>query len=117
MPKQKQINLPKKIRVGTRWYSVEVVEAMRNKSEMGRIHYDRRTIELAKRTHHGVPFRLSALEETFWHELTHAILHDMGEHHLTTASRSWKSFPAACQRPFVLRGFDDKRRNDCVGET
>ena len=82
MPKQKQLNLPKKIRVGTRWYSVEVVEAMRNKSEMGRVHYDKRTIELAKRTHHGVPFRLSALEETFWHELTHAILHDMGEHQL-----------------------------------
>jgi Zn-dependent peptidase ImmA (M78 family) len=29
-----------------------------------------------------VPFRLAALEETFWHELTHAILHDMGEHQL-----------------------------------
>ena len=78
----KTLRLPKKIRVGTRWYSVEVVEAMQNKSEMGRIHYDTRTIELAKRTHHGVPFRLSALEETFWHELTHAILHDMGEHQL-----------------------------------
>ena len=36
MPKQKQLNLPKKIRVGTRWYSVEVVEAMRNKSEIDR---------------------------------------------------------------------------------
>ena len=82
MTRQKQLNLPKKIRVGTRWYSVEVVEAMQNKSEMGRVHYGRRTIELAKRTHHGVPFRLSALEDTFWHELTHAILHSMGEHEL-----------------------------------
>ena len=44
--------------------------------------YFERFSELAKRTHHGVPFRLSALEETFWHELTHAILHDMGEHQL-----------------------------------
>ncbi len=78
----KQLNLPKKIRVGNRWYSVDVVESMRNKSEMGRVHYDKRTIELAKRTHHGVPFRLSALEDTFWHELTHAILHSMGEHEL-----------------------------------
>ncbi len=78
----KQLNLPKKIRVGNRWYSVDVVESMRNKSEMGRVHYERRTIELAKRTHHGVPFRLSALEDTFWHELTHAILHSMGEHEL-----------------------------------
>jgi hypothetical protein len=78
----KQLNLPKKIRVGNRWYSVDVVESMRNKSEMGRVHYERRTIELAQRTHHGVPFRLSALEDTFWHELTHAILHSMGEHEL-----------------------------------
>ncbi len=78
----KQLNLPKKIRVGNRWYSVDVVESMRNKSEMGCVHYERRTIELAKRTHHGVPFRLSALEDTFWHELTHAILHSMGEHEL-----------------------------------
>ena len=78
----KQLNVPKKIRVGTRWYSVDVVESMKNKSEMGRVHYERRTIELAKRTHHGVPFRLSALEDTFWHELTHAILHSMGEHQL-----------------------------------
>jgi hypothetical protein len=78
----KQLNLPKKVRVGNRWYSVDVVESMRNKSEMGRVHYERRTIELAKRTHHGVPFRLSALEDTFWHELTHAILHSMGEHDL-----------------------------------
>lgn len=78
----KTLRLPKKVRVGNRWYSVDVVESMRNKSEMGRVHYDRRTIELAKRTHHGVPFRLSALEDTFWHELTHAILHSMGEHDL-----------------------------------
>jgi hypothetical protein len=78
----KTLRLPKKIRVGTRWYSVDVVESMRNKSEMGRVDYVDQKIELARRTHHGVPFRLSALEDTFWHELTHAILHNMGEHEL-----------------------------------
>ena len=62
--KQKQINLPKKIRIGTRWYSVEIVEAMRNKSEMGRIHYDRRVIELAKRTHHGVDRKSTRLNSS-----------------------------------------------------
>jgi hypothetical protein len=78
----KQTTLPKKIKVGDKWYSVEMVEAMRNKSEMGRVHYDKAVIELGKRTHHGVPFKLSALHDTFWHELTHAILHSMGEHQL-----------------------------------
>lgn len=74
--------LPKKIRVGDNWYSVEVVEAMRNKSEVGRVHYDKRLIEIGKRTHHGIPLKLSALHETFWHELVHVILHEMGEHKL-----------------------------------
>jgi hypothetical protein len=78
----KQLTLPKKIKVGTKWYSVEVVEAMRDKSLMGQVSYAKQTIELGKRTHHGVPFKLSALHETFWHELTHAILHSMGEHAL-----------------------------------
>ena len=76
----KQLTLPKKVQVGGKWYSVDIVESMRRKSEIGRVSYDTQKIELARRTHHGVPFRLSALEETFWHELTHAILHDMGEH-------------------------------------
>ena len=71
------MSLPKKVKVGNRWYSVEVVEAMRDKSIMGRVNYTDRTIELGKRTHHGVPFKLSALHETFWHELTHAILDNM----------------------------------------
>ena len=74
--------LPKKIKIGEKWYSVEVVEAMRNKGEMGRVYYDERRIELGKRTQRGIPIRLSALHETFWHELVHAILHGMGEHKL-----------------------------------
>lgn len=64
--------LPRMVRVGKRWYSVDVVEAMVNKHEIGRVHYDKRSIELARATKN----------ETFWHELTHAILHDMGEHKL-----------------------------------
>jgi hypothetical protein len=78
----KQITLPKKVKVGEKWYSVEVVEAMRNRGEMGRVYYDERRIELGKRTHHGIPLRLSALQETFWHELVHALLYEMGEHKL-----------------------------------
>jgi hypothetical protein len=78
----KQLVLPKKLQIGSKWYSVDVVESMRRKSEIGRVTYDTQKIELARRTHHGIPLKLTALEETFWHELTHAILHDMGEHSL-----------------------------------
>ena len=75
----KQLTLPKKIQVGTHWYSVDVVESMRNRSFMGEASYPDRKITIGRKTHHGVPFKLSALHETFWHELVHAILHDMGE--------------------------------------
>lgn len=78
----KQLTLPKKVKVGDKWYSVEIVEAMRDKNLMGRVSYDKQTIELGRRTHHDVPFKLSALHETFWHELVHAILHSMKEHEL-----------------------------------
>jgi hypothetical protein len=32
---------------------------------------------LARKSYHGTPLKLSALQETFWHELTHAILESM----------------------------------------
>ena len=88
----KQLSLPKKIRVGTKWYSVEVVEAMRDKSLMGRVNYAERKIELGRRTHHDIPFKLSALHETFWHELVHAILHDMKEHELNEREQFVEEF-------------------------
>ena len=88
----KQLSLPRKIRVGTKWYSVDVVESMRKKSEMGRVSYDTQTIELARKSGHGVPLKLSALEDTFWHELTHAILHDMGEHQLNNRENFVEEF-------------------------
>lgn len=88
----KQLVLPKKVQVGSKWYSVDVVESMRRKSEVGRVTYDTQKIELARRTHHGVPLKLSALEETFWHELTHAILHDMGEHALNNRENFVEEF-------------------------
>ena len=78
----KQLTLPKKIQIGDKWYSVDVVESMRERAMMGEVHYGKQTITLARKTHHGVPFKLSALHESFWHELTHCILESMGEHAL-----------------------------------
>ena len=74
----KQLTLPKKIKVGENWYSVDIAESMRERLYMGEVHYAKRTITLARKSYHGIPLKLSALQETFWHELTHTILYDMG---------------------------------------
>lgn len=73
----KQLTLPKKIKIGENWYSVDVAESMRERSMMGEVHYGKRSITLARKSYHGIPLKLSALHETFWHELTHAILESM----------------------------------------
>lgn len=75
----KHLTLPKKIKVGDKWYSVDVAETMRDRLMAGEVHYAKRTITLARKSYHGVPLRLSALHETFWHELVHAILESMNE--------------------------------------
>lgn len=77
-----ELQIPKKVRVGEKWYSVEVVEAMADKHEMGAVDFRERKIRIGRKTSRGIPFKLSALKETFWHELVHAILDDMGEHRL-----------------------------------
>ena len=74
----KQLTLPKKLKVGENWYSVDVAETMKERMFMGEVHYGKRTITLARKSYHGIPLKLSALHETFWHELTHAILESMG---------------------------------------
>ena len=88
----KQLTLPKKLKVDDKWYSVDVVESMRNKTMMGEAHYPSQTITLGRKTHHGVPFKLSALHETFWHELVHVILHSMGEDKLNDNERFVEEF-------------------------
>ena len=73
----KELTLPKKVKVGTNWYSVDIADTMRERLYMGEVHYAKRTITLARKSYHGIPLKLSALQETFWHELTHAILESM----------------------------------------
>ena len=73
----KELTLPKKVKVGTNWYSVDIADTMRDRMYMGEVHYAKRTITLARKSYHGIPLKLSALQETFWHELTHAILESM----------------------------------------
>ena len=62
----KTLRLPKKIRVGTRWYSVEVVEAMLHRRDMGRTFYPESCIRLGKTSNvTGRKFTKDELADTF----------------------------------------------------
>lgn len=75
--------IPRKIKVGMKWYSVEVVEAMLDKGEMGKVSYPDQKIKIGARNNRtGRPYKDEQMKETFWHELVHAILVDMGEYKL-----------------------------------
>ena len=80
-----ELTLPKKVKVGDKWYSVEIVEAMRDKGDMGRVHYPEKKIKVGLRSNQtGRRFSPGSIKETFWHELVHAILEDMREHKLNS---------------------------------
>ncbi len=72
-------NIPVRIRVGKQMYSIDVVESMRRKATMGRTYYDVGRIEIGTRSNTtGRKFTDAEIGDTFWHEVTHAILYDMG---------------------------------------
>jgi hypothetical protein len=74
-----QATLPKKLKVGDKWYSVEVVEAMREKGLMGKVYYPDQKIKIGLASNRtGTKFKLDHVQDTFWHEVVHAILEDMG---------------------------------------
>jgi hypothetical protein len=71
--------IPKRIRIGQREYSVEVVEAMLEKCWQGCTDYGGKHIKVALKSNvSGKNFSDHEIQDTFWHEITHAILHDMG---------------------------------------
>lgn len=79
---------PRRMRVGKKMYSVEVVEAMIDKNCVGRTHYASQSIQIAaKRPDTGRFLAGAEIRDTFWHELTHAILEDMGRHTLNRDER------------------------------
>lgn len=90
--KEKQLNrarskpllpIPRKIRVGNKRYSIDVVESMLSKGEMARVEYEASKISLGRRSNvTGRRYTQAELKESFFHELVHAILYDMNAHKL-----------------------------------
>ena len=73
------MKIPKTITVGTTKYSVSQIKQMQRKGTMGHVDYNKHTITVATHSNvRGVRFKQEEMTDTFWHELTHAILKDMG---------------------------------------
>ena len=101
----KELTLPKKVKVGENWYRVDIADTMRDRMYMGEVHYAKRTITLARKSYHGVPLKLSALHETFWHELTHAILESMDRTALNNDENFVEEFSARLAKAIASARF------------
>ena len=70
--------IPTKLMVGHQWFAVEHPKIMYKYGCMGSVRYDIRVINVASHSSRtGKRFTDAQKENTFWHELTHAILSDM----------------------------------------
>lgn len=85
------MQIPKEITVGKRTYKISRPQTIQDPASMGRVNYDDKTIELALYDTKGNLFAQDEVDDTFWHELTHAILFDMG-HDLCSNERFVAAF-------------------------
>ena len=73
------MRIPKRLKVGQRWYKVDVIDKMWREGMMGNTNYNTARISIVKRsTITNQRYKQEDVYDTFWHELTHAILKDMG---------------------------------------
>jgi rRNA maturation endonuclease Nob1 len=71
--------IPKKVKVGNTWYEVKEMPTTSRRGIMGTTDYNTKTIEVATHSNvRNVRYKREDVYDTFWHELTHAILKDMG---------------------------------------
>ena len=72
------MKIPKQFTVGPTTYRVEWRHTIQNPSAMGRTYYRKKLVEMAQYDEFGNKFEQEEIDDTFWHELTHIILQDMG---------------------------------------
>lgn len=74
------MKIPSTFKVGKRHYKVVRTPTL-SRQAYGRIHFTPGIVLVATHTGHGNPRKdtgKNGTNHTFWHEVTHAILHDMG---------------------------------------
>lgn len=86
------MKIPKQVTVGKKKYGVRVVRTLGRGLKRGFIEYGPQRITLATHDVYSLPYAASEKRETFWHELTHAILKDMGRDELCSNERFVSSF-------------------------
>jgi len=71
--------IPKSFNLGHLPYKVQVVKSVRGpRGSVGRVDYKSRTIDIANVNYWtGAKLPDKEISDTFWHEVTHAILDDM----------------------------------------
>lgn len=71
--------IPKSFKLGQRTYNVRLLPTMRRRGIMGSTYFESARIEIGQRSKiTGLAYKQEDINDTFWHELTHAILNDMG---------------------------------------
>lgn len=73
------MKIPKQVTIGKTKIKIDQPESLRVGKQPCRGCYDRadNSIDVAKQDVRGYKYDKDERSETFWHEITHAILHDM----------------------------------------
>ena len=72
------MHLPAHLKIGKARYTLHVRPTLTPRRLMGRVYFGIRSIEIATHDHDtGEAYPSHEIAETFWHEVTHAILHEM----------------------------------------
>ncbi len=70
--------IPKSLTIGKRRYTIKHVRHAPRVGTAGQVRYNHGEIVVATHSNcSGNAFKSEFISDTFWHELTHAILHDM----------------------------------------
>jgi hypothetical protein len=86
------MKIPTKFTIGKHTYKVEVHKHIPGTDSMGQIKYNQRIVQIATHsTYNSKPHPKREVIDTFWHEVTHAILKDMG-HDLESNERFVNAF-------------------------
>jgi hypothetical protein len=73
------MTMPISMTIGDYQYGIHVVKYMPRKGAMGVTYYGNKCISVATHSNKSrTPFAATDVNETFWHELTHAVLFEMG---------------------------------------
>jgi hypothetical protein len=72
------MQIPRRISVGKKTYEITRPQTVQDPAAYGRTYFDENRIEIARFDNNGNAFEQGEIEDTFWHELTHTILYDMG---------------------------------------